>query len=70
MQRALINLGADAETMSMYKVIKSTDLRVSVDIVDPSRLGQRNDSLPWFWRTGNQQHDQDDSWMEECEQPQ
>ena len=69
-RRALINLGADAETMSMYKVIKSTDLRVSADIVDPSRLGQRNNSLPWFWRTGNQQQDQDDSWMEECEWPQ
>lgn len=65
-RRAMINLGADEETMIRYKVIERTDLKMSGDVVDPSRLGQRNDALAWFWRMPGNNEDQYDSWMQEC----
>jgi hypothetical protein len=65
-RHALANLGADLETMEKYKKIGKADLRLSGDVVDPSRLGQRNDSLAWFWRTGGYNAEQEDSWMQEC----
>ena len=65
-QRAIINLGADKETMLTYKVIRPTDLKMSGDIVDPSQLGQQNDVLSWFWRIPGNSTEKDDSWMQEC----
>jgi hypothetical protein len=59
-QRAMINLGADEETMLRYKVIERTDLEMSGDMVDPSSLGQRNDALAWFWRMPGNNRDQYD----------
>ena len=64
--RALVALGADETIMTQYKVIGTNDLRLSGDVLDPSRLGQRNDTLAWFWRLGTNNSDQDNSWMEEC----
>jgi hypothetical protein len=65
-RRAIINLGADEETMLTYKVVRPTDLKMSGDVVDPSRLGQRNDALAWFWRIPGNSAEQDDSWIQEC----
>jgi hypothetical protein len=65
-RRALVSLGADDKIMSQYKVIGTNDLQLSGDVLDPSRLGQRNDTLAWFWRLGTSNSDQDNSWMEEC----
>lgn len=65
-RNAIINLGGDEETMLRYKVIERTDLKMSADVVDPSRLGQRNDALAWFWRMQGNNGDQYDSWMQEC----
>ena len=66
-RRALMELGADAQTLSQYKAIRSNDLRLSGDILDPSRLGQRCDTLAWFWSMGTSNLDQGNSWMDECE---
>ena len=66
-RHALINLGADEETLSRYKRIEAAHLKVSGDIVEPSHLGQRNDSLAWFWTTGGHNQDQNSMWMQECE---
>ena len=66
-RHALANLGADNETLSRYKHIETADLRLSSDIIDPSRLGQRNDLLAWFWTTGGLNEDQNSTWMQECE---
>jgi hypothetical protein len=65
-RRALASLGADDTIMSQYKVIGTNDLQLSGDVLDPSRLGQRSDTLAWFWRPGTTNPDQDNSWMEEC----
>lgn len=66
-RHALINLGADNDTLSRYKQIETADLKLSGDIVEPSRLGQRNDSLAWFWTTAGHNQDQNSMWMQECE---
>ena len=66
-RHALINLGADNDALSRYKRIETADLKLSGDIVEPSRLGQRNDSLAWFWTTAGHNQDQNSMWMQECE---
>src|SRR6267154_5803442 len=66
-RRALINLGANSDVMERYKSIERSDLKLSGDVVDPGRLGQRNDSLAWFWRLGGSHPEQNNHWMQECE---
>lgn len=66
-RRALINLGANLDVMERYKSIERSDLALSGDVVDPGRLGQRNDSLAWFWRQGGSHPEQNNQWMQECE---
>ena len=66
-RRALINLGANLDVMEVYKSIERSDLALSGDVVDPGRLGQRNDSLAWFWRQGGSHLEQNKQWMQKCE---
>ena len=62
---AMIRLGASEETLGKYQVIKTEDLKMSGDVVEENRTGQRNDKIAWFWRLGGGQDD--DDWMQECE---
>jgi hypothetical protein len=64
-RKAMIRLGASGETMAQYQVIKMEDLKLSGDVVEENRIGQRNDKMAWFWRVGGGQHE--DDWMHECE---
>jgi hypothetical protein len=61
---AMIRLGASEETLVQYQMIKTEDLKLSGDIVEENRVGQRNDKIAWFWRLGGG-HDGDE-WMQEC----
>jgi len=65
-RNALERLGADEETMSTYQVISRSDLRLSGDITQENRLGQRDDTLAWFWRPEDGVVD-GSSLMDECE---
>jgi hypothetical protein len=49
-RRALVRLGAGDDIMEIYQPLNQEEIRVSKDITDERRLGQRNDTLPWFWR--------------------
>jgi hypothetical protein len=64
---ALKHLGADNATLSDYQMLQKTDLRLSADITEENRMGQRSDTLPWFWRMKGQNEDQHNAWMQECE---
>jgi hypothetical protein len=64
---AMVKLGADEEILSHYQDIGRKDLRLSGDVVEENRFGQKSDALPWFWRMGEQNKDQRDNWMSECE---
>ena len=70
-REALIQLLDDrqaTEILSVYQEISAGDLKMSGDIVEENRIGQRRDTLPWIWRLGNNQNtDQNIHWMEECE---
>jgi hypothetical protein len=65
-RRALVKLGADNEILQKYQDIKKEDLKISKDIVDENRFGQKNASLAWFWRLGPQGDAVGNEWMEEC----
>jgi hypothetical protein len=60
--QAMVKLGASEETLARYQVIKTEDLKLSGDVVEENRIGQRNDKLAWFWQLGG---DDDDDWMQE-----
>jgi hypothetical protein len=47
---ALLSLGAPMDTLAKFKELLNTDLRVNTDVVEENRIGQRSDTLPWFWR--------------------
>lgn len=61
---ALISMEAD---IPQFKPMTSEDLRMSADITEENRFGQRRDILAWFWRMGPQRDDEEGSWMDECE---
>jgi hypothetical protein len=63
---ALERLGALKETLEKYRGIEKEDLKMSSDMVEENRFGQRNDTLPWFWRLGPQADTDGDGVMEEC----
>jgi hypothetical protein len=64
-RQALEALGADEAVLEKYKDIEKGDLKMSSDMVEENRVGQRNDALAWFWRLG-QAETAGDGWMEEC----
>ena len=53
-------------TLAHFQDLQSKHLKISADITEENRVGQRSDTLPWFWRLDDQNTDQHDSWMEEC----
>lgn len=65
-RNALERLGADDAMMRRYEKLEKEDLKLSKDVTEENRFGQRNDVLPWFWRLEGQNSDQDDTWMQEC----
>jgi len=49
-RKALASLGA---LDSHYQDITKDDLKMPGDITEENRMGQRSDSLAWFWRLGS-----------------
>jgi hypothetical protein len=66
-REAIESLGADEEVLNRYKVISADDLKMSGDVVEENRFGQRNDALAWFWRLDGLGQRANDAWMHECE---
>jgi hypothetical protein len=54
------------EELTKFQPIYPVDLKMSGDIVEENRIGQRNDALAWFWRIDGTGQDLDDDWMQEC----
>ena len=51
-RNALQHLDVDPEYVATLRDITDDDLRVAGDLTDERRFGQRSDTLPWFWMTG------------------
>jgi hypothetical protein len=61
---ALINLGLQNMELEKFQIITPNDLKMSSDMVEENRVGQRNDKIAWFWSLGKDLGNGD--WMEEC----
>jgi len=65
-RRAMQRLGATEEDLNIYKLLLPADVQLSADVVEPNRVGQRNDQLAWFWHLGQQNNEQNVGLMDEC----
>jgi len=65
-RKALEYLEASNEVMDKYRPILPQDLSLSGDVVEEQRLGQRNDTLAWFWHIGLTNDEERNEWMDEC----
>ena len=61
-------LPVDPEYLETLHDIGEDDMKMSGDITDEHRFGQRSDKLPWFWRLDENPHAKDLSSprMHEC----
>jgi hypothetical protein len=65
-RHALVQLGADAEILAKYQVLKPEDLKVSTAVVDPRLPSRKEANLAWFWKVDVQGDTTTDGWMAEC----
>jgi len=67
-RNALVRLGAEEDLLSRYQEIQKKDLKMSRDVVEENRVGQRSSELAWFWRLGQRRHGQKDrgEFLKEC----
>ena len=62
---AIGELGGVAD-LKRFQEIKRSDLKMSGDIVEENRVGQRNSILPWFWRLDRQTKEHAGDYEKEC----
>jgi hypothetical protein len=65
-QQAMVNLGAGADLLDRYKVLRCEDLSVKTSVISPQEREQQNRSLPWFWTLDVQQVSDVGELMEDC----
>jgi hypothetical protein len=65
-REALVRLDAEENVLRKYRLISTEDLKMSGDVVEENRVGQRNDALAWFWRLDGAGQHPNDNWMQEC----
>ena len=53
--------------MKKFPELKQEDLKVSQDVVEENRVGQRSDHISWVWRFNIGQEDCKEDWMTESE---
>ena len=56
----------EAADLKRFQEIKRSDLKMSGDIVEENRVGQRNSVLPWFWRLDRQTKESCGDFEKEC----
>jgi hypothetical protein len=47
------------------QALTKEDLKVCTDVAEESRVGQRNDTVAWFWRLDGSGDPQGDNWLKE-----
>ena len=65
-RNALIQLRASPDILGRFMEIKREHLKMPGDIVEANRVGQRSDSLAWFWRLDADRSGNQEGWMKEC----
>ncbi len=67
-RQALKQLGVEKDLFkTTYQEITANDLKVSGDLTDFNRYGQKNDRLPWFWHLAGKELAEGSVVMNECE---
>jgi hypothetical protein len=51
---ALRRLPVDQDYLDTLKDITEADMKMSGDVTEENRFGQRSDTLAWFWRQGGE----------------
>jgi hypothetical protein len=64
-RRALVNLGGNADILDRFKVLRQEDIKMSGDMLEENRVGQRSHKLPWIWRMKDRNNTGDNDWMQE-----
>jgi hypothetical protein len=49
-RQALLRLGAATSVMDKFPDLKKEDLKMSRDVLEENRVGQKSDHVPWIWR--------------------
>jgi len=62
---AIQELG-EATDLERFQEIKKSDLKMSGDIVEENRVGQRSSILPWFWRLDRKVKENCGEYEKEC----
>ena len=62
---AIGELGKAAD-LKRFQEIRRADLKMSGDIIEENRVGQRNSVLPWFWRLDRQTKESCGDYEKEC----
>jgi len=65
-RQAIEELGRAAD-MERFQEIEKSDLKMSGDIVEENRVGQRSSVLPWFWRLDRKVKEHCGDYEKECE---
>jgi hypothetical protein len=65
-RRALGELGGAAD-LKRFQEINKSDLKMSGDVVEENRVGQRSSVLPWFWRLDRKVKENCGDYEKECE---
>ena len=53
--------------LERFQEIKKSDLKMSGDIMEENRIGQRSSVLPWFWRLDRKAKEHYGEYEKECE---
>jgi hypothetical protein len=65
-RQAIGELGGGVD-LERFQEIHKSDLKMSGDIVEENRVGQRNSVLPWFWRLDRRAKEYCGNYEKECE---
>ena len=65
--RDVIGELGEAADLERFQEITKSDLKMSSDIVEENRVGQRSSVLPWFWRLDRKAKGYCGDYEKECE---
>ena len=65
-RQAIGELGG-AASLKRFQEINKSDLKMSGDIIEEDRVGQRSSVLPWFWRLDEKAKEHCGNCEKECE---
>ena len=66
-QQGLIRLHASPTVMAQFPELKREDLKMSRDVVEENRVGQRSEHVPWIWRLDGGAIDKNSALLTESE---